>query len=168
VVVALILAVGLVLAYFVWWTKPSTFTGVGNGFSMRQTVESLHPVTFDMVQRSVDDAPETITVKEVRARVATNTADALITFAVCQREGTPIMVGDGTAERSCVSVTEVKDHQVRLDSDAATTITMTVTPRQAGRVVIRGMDVTYSRDSAHLWQRGTQSTGPVAKVRVTG
>lgn len=161
-----LLALGLVLAYSLWWTKPSTFTDVGNGFSMKQTVSDLHPVTFDMVQRSIDEDPEIITLTGVRARVGTNSAGALITFAVCQREGTPFMSADGTAARSCETVADVEGQDVRLTPAATTTITMTVTPRRAGRVVIRGMDVDYTRGANHLWQRGTQATGPVVKVSV--
>jgi hypothetical protein len=159
---------GLVLAYSSWWTRPSTFTELGNAFSMKQAASDLHPVTFDMVQRSVHEGPETITVDEVRARIVTNTADALITFAVCQRNDEPFMSADGTAARSCDTVTDVADRQVRLTADATTTITMTVTPRRAGRVWIRGMDVSYARGPYHLWQRGSQATGPVVKVDVNG
>jgi hypothetical protein len=36
----------------------------------------------------------------------------------------------------------------------------------AGRVVIRGMDITYARGSGHLWQRGAEATGPVVKMNV--
>jgi hypothetical protein len=163
---AFLLVLGLGLAYSLWWTKPSTFTAVGNGFSMRQTAPDLHPVTFDMVQRSIHEDPETITLNGVRARVVTNTADALISYAVCQRSGEPFMAADGAAARSCEIVDDVAGRRVSLTPAATTTITMTVTPRRAGRVVIRGMDVTYARGSDHLWQRGTQATGPVVKVNV--
>ncbi len=160
------LALTLGLAYSLWWTKPNTFTDVGNGLSMKQTVADLHPVTFDMVQRSVHEDPETITLNGVRPRVLTNTADALVTFAICQRSGEPFMSADGVAARSCELVTDVDGERVRLTPAATTTITMTVTPRRPGQVVIRGMDVTYARGSDHLWQRGTQATGPVVKVNV--
>lgn len=163
---ALLLVLGLVLACSLWWTKPKAFTAVGNGFSMKQTAPKLYPVTFDMVQRSVHEAPETITLNGVRPRAVTNTADALITFAVCQRRGEPFMSADGAAGRSCETVTDVAGRQIRLTPAATTTITMTVTPRRAGRVVIRGMDITYARGSGHLWQRGTEATGPVVKMNV--
>jgi hypothetical protein len=119
-----------------------------------------------MVQRSIHEDPETITLNGVRARVVTNTADALISYAVCQRSGEPFMAADGAAARSCEIVDDVAGRRVSLTPAATTTITMTVTPRRAGRVVIRGMDVTYARGSDHLWQRGTQATGPVVKVNV--
>lgn len=159
---------GLVLAYSQWWTKPSTFGEVGNEFGMKQSAPDLHPITFDMVERSIQEDPESITLNGVRARVVSNTADAHITFAVCQRSGEPFMAADGAAARSCETVTDVPGRQVRLTPAATTTITMTVTPRRAGRVVIRGMDVTYTRGSDHLWQRGTQATGPVVRVHVKG
>jgi hypothetical protein len=162
----LLTALGLTLAYSLWWTKPTTFTSVGNEFRLKQTTETIHPVTIDMVQRSVHEDPETITLNGVRARIATNTADALITYAVCQRSGEPFMAADGAAARSCEIVDDVAGRQVSLTPAATTTITMTVTPRRAGRVVIRGMDVTYARGADHLWQRGTQATGPVVKVNV--
>ncbi|WKN46745.1 hypothetical protein [Nocardioides sp. Arc9.136] len=154
------------LAYSRWWTKPSTFTAVGNGFSTKQAASNPHPVTFDMVQRPIHEDPETITVNGVRPRVVTNTADALITFAVCQRSGEPFIAADGTADRSCDSLADVAGRKVRLAPAATTTIAMTVTPRRAGRVVIRGMDVTYVRGADHLWQRGTQATGMVVNVKV--
>ena len=159
---------GLVLAYSLWWTKPTTFAGVGNGFGFRQTTETMHPVTVDMVQRSVHADAETITLNDVSPRVVTNTADALITFAVCrQSEESPFMSADGPARRSCENVTEVEGQQVRLAADATTTITMTVAAQRHGRVVIEGMEVSYTRDSDHLWQRGSQATGPVVKMKVS-
>lgn len=159
--------VGLALAYSSWWTKPTAFGGVGNGFGFKQTTETMHPVTVDMVQRSAHADAETITVHEVGPRIITNTADALITFAVCRRSGDSLfMAADGLAERSCESVTEVEGQQVRLTGDATTTITMTVVPRRHGRVVIRGMEVDYIRGSGHLWQRGSEATGPVVKMKI--
>lgn len=161
-------ALGLTLAYSLWWTKPTTFTGVGNEFGFKQSTETMHPVTVDMVQRSVHAEAETITVNDVEPRVVANTADALITFAVCrQSEDSPFGSADGPAERSCETVHDVEGQQVRLTADATTTITMTVTPQRHGRVVIKGMNVHYARDSGHLWQRGTQATGPVVKMKVS-
>jgi hypothetical protein len=158
----------LALAYSLWWTKPTAFGGVGNGFGFKQTAETMHPVTIDMVQRSAHAAAETITVNDVSPRIIANTADAVITFAVCSRSGdAPFMSADGLAKRSCETLTEVEGQQVRLTGDATTTITMTVTPRRHGRVVIRGMEVDYSRGSGHLWQRGSEATGPVVKLKVS-
>lgn len=159
-------ALGLALAYSLWWTNPTAFTSVGNAFGFKQTTETMHPVTVDMVQRSVHADTETITLNHVSARVVTNTADARITFAVCQREGTPFMSANGPATRSCETVTEVEGQQVRLTAGATATITMTVAPQRRGRVVIGGMEVDYTRGADHLWQRGSQATGPVVKVQV--
>jgi hypothetical protein len=165
----IVIVLGLVLAYSLWWTRPSTFTPVGNAFGMRQTAPDLHPVTFDMVQLPIHRSPETITVDSVEARPVVNTADALIAFAICQRSGRELfMSANGTAARSCDTVSDVAGEDVRLTPDGRTTITLTVTPRRPGRVVIRGMDVTYARGSDHLWQRGTQTTGPVVRVNVKG
>lgn len=161
-------ALGLTLAYSLWWTKPTTFTAVGNGHGFKQTAETMHPVTIDMIQRSVHADAETITLNDVDPRVVTNTAEALITFAVCRRsEESPFMAADGPAKRSCETVDEVEGQQVRLTADATTTITMTVAPQRHGRVVINGMKVNYTRDSGHLWQRGSQATGPVVKMKVS-
>lgn len=44
---------------------------------------------------------------------------------------------------------------------------MTLTPQRRGRVVIEGMEVDYARGADHLWQRGSQVTGPVVTLRVT-
>lgn len=171
-VLVVLVALGLTLAYSLWWTKPTTFGVSGNEFGsnvfgFRQTTETMHPVTVDMVQRSVYDDAETITVHDVSPRVVANTADALITFAVCRRsEDFPFASADGPGERSCETVSGVEGQQMHLTGDAITTITMTVAPRRHGRVVIRGMEVDYSRGSDHLWQRGSQATGPVVKVQV--
>lgn len=160
--------VGLALAYSSWWTKPTAFGGVGNGFGFKQATETMHPVTVDMVQRSAHADAETITVNEVSPRIVANTADALITFAVCRRsEDALFMAADGLAKRSCETLTEVEGQQVRLTGEATTTITMTVTPRRPGRVVIRGMEVDYIRGSGHVWQRGSEATGPVVKMKVS-
>lgn len=160
--------VGSVLAYSSWWTKPTTFGGVGNGFGFKQTTGAMRPVTVDMVLRSVHADAETVTVNDVTARVIANTADALIAFAVCRRgEDSRFMAADGFAKRSCETVTEVDGQQVHLTGDLTTTITMTVIPRREGRVVIRGMEVDYIRGPGHLWQRGSEATGPVVRMKVS-
>lgn len=102
------------LAYSLWWTKPTTFTSVGNVVGSKPTTETMHPVTFDMIQRSVHTGTETITLDEVSPRVVTNTADALITLAMCTREGPPFMAANGRAARSCATVTEFEGQQVHL------------------------------------------------------
>lgn len=160
--------VGLALAYSLWWTKPTTFGGVGNGFGFTQTAETMHPVTVDMVQRSAHADAETVTVNDASPRVVANTADALITFVVCRRsEDSLFMSADGVAKRSCETFTEVDGQEVDLTEEATTTITMTVAPRRHGRVVIRGMEVDYIRGFGHLWQRGSEATGPVVKMEVS-
>lgn len=160
--------VALALAYALWWTKPTAFGAVGNGFGFEQTTETMHPVTVDMVQRPAHADAETVTVNDVSPRVVANTADALITFSVCRRgEDSPFMSADGPAERSCETVSKVEGQRVRLTGNASTTITMTVTPQRRGRVVIRGMDVDYSRGSGQLWQRGSEVTGPVVTMKVS-
>ena len=160
--------VGLAMAYSLWWTKPTTFGSVGNGFGFEQTTDTMHPVTVDMIQRSAHADAETVTVNDVSPRVVANTADALITFAVCRRsEDSPFMSADGLAQRSCRTITEVEGQQVRLTGDRTTTITMTVTARRPGRVVIRGMEIDYTRGADHFWQRGSEATGPVVEMKVS-
>jgi hypothetical protein len=159
------MALAAVFAYSQWWSKPTTFTAVGNGFGFTQTTETLHPVTVDMVQRSVHDGAETVTVNQLSARVVTNTADARISFAVCK--GTRFMSADGSASGACKTVTAAEGQTVRLTGGGPETITMTVTPQHAGRVVINGMEVDYTRGSGDWWQHGSQATGPVVKMRVS-
>jgi hypothetical protein len=162
--VVVLVALGLGLAYSQWWTRPTAFNVLGNGLETRQTTHNLHPVTFDMVERSIDEA---ISLHDISARVVTNTADASISFAVCQRDGRTFMAANGTASRSCRSVTNAEARRVHLTPDGATTITMTVTPHVAGRVVIAGMDVDYRRGANHLWQHGLETTGPTVQVRIS-
>lgn len=110
------------LAYSLWWNKPTTFGGVGNVYGVKQTSDTMHPVTVDMVQRSVHVDAETITVKDVDPRVVTNTAEALITFVVChQNKESPFGSADGPAERSCETVGDVDGQRVRRTADAITT-----------------------------------------------
>lgn len=165
--VLVVLALALVLGYSLWWTKPKVFGGLGNGFSARQTMATLHPVTYDMIERSVHEAPESITVHQVSPRVRTNTADATITFAVCRRSGLPFMDAVGPASRSCDTVNAVEGQTLHLTPKASETVTMTVTPRRIGRVVVDGMEIKYARGAGHLWQQGSQSTGPTVAIRVS-
>lgn len=160
-------ALALALGYSLWWTKPNAFGGTGNGFGFEQTIETMHPVTVNMVDRSIRADSETITVSDVVPRVVANTADALITVAVCQVPSMPFLSVAGPASDACEAVTDVEGQEVRLTADGSTTITMTLTPQRRGRVVIEGMEVGYVRGSGHLWQRGSQVTGPVVTLRVT-
>lgn len=163
---AVLLVLTVVLGYAAWWSRPGVFGEVGNGFRFSQTTQSLRPVTVDMVQRSIHEDSETVELAAVSPRVRVNTANALITFAVCRREQEPFMSADGPASRVCEATSAVEGAALRLTPEATETITMTVTPRRAGRVVVRGMDVAYARGGSHLWQRGTEATGPVVVMRV--
>ena len=161
--VALIVLGGAV-AYSLWWTNPKAFTVVGNGFGFKQTTKTLHPVTVDMVQRSIHDGAETVTVNRVSPRVVRNTAGARITFAVCG--GPRFMSADGPASSACETATGVVGKHVLLTGGSSATITMTVIPQHAGLVVINGMEVDYTRGEGHLWQHGSQATGPSVRMHI--
>lgn len=161
-VAGLVVCVGL--AHSLWWTRPSAFTPVGGGF-FHDPTQSLRPVTAAMVNE-VAEQPEVVTVARVTPRVVTNTADARITFARCQLDDA-FIAARGPASRVCESLGEVEGQQLTLGSKAAETIAMTIEPRQPGRVVVRGMRIDYTRGAGHLWQRGSQATGPVIKMRIT-
>lgn len=159
-----VLVVGVGLTYSLWWTKPSAFTPVGGGFFYDPT-QSLRPATAAMVNE-IAEQPEVVTVTRASPRVVVNTADARITFARC--EGDPaFFTVRGPASRVCESLGEVEGQQLTLGLKATETITMTIEPRQPGRVVVRGMRTDYTRGAGHLWQRGSQATGPVIKMRIT-
>jgi hypothetical protein len=157
--------VGVGLAYSLWWTKPSAFTPVGGGFFYDPT-PSLRPVTAAMAYAPVEAAPEKVTVTRATPRVVTNTADARITFAHCVPDGA-LATARGPASRVCESLGEVEGAELTLNSKGTETIAMTIQPRQPGRVVVRGMRIDYTRGAGHLWQRGSQATGPVIKMRIT-
>ena len=125
----MLIALGLTVGYTQWWTKPTTFRGIGDEYGFTQTSETLHPVTIDMVPRTVGGDPETITLKEVNSRVVTNTANALISFTVCQR-----VEGIGTSAQpasACETVSEAKGQPTRLTADASTTITAAPPPERS-------------------------------------
>ncbi len=122
-------------------------------------------VTIDLVQRSAHAPAETVFLRKVSPRIVTNTARARFTFTVCRRQE-PFMAAVGNAANVCESAETAVDREVLLTGDAITTVTMTVTPRHAGRVAVEGVDIEYGRGPRHLWQRGTETTGPAVRLGV--
>ena len=112
------------------------------------------PVHEDLYQGMTE--PATVHLEAVEAHVTEDTANADITFAVCTM-GYPRPFSGvlPPLDELCTRVVPVKGVDLTIGNDSVQQLVMTVTAAQAGTVVVRGVEVTYSDG----WRHGTQRTG---------
>jgi len=114
---------------------------------------------------------ETVTLRGVSAVVVQNTADADIEFVICRWiPGLDARLGNdtGSLDDYCASTTPASERSLNLDptDPLAESIILRVTPKQVGRVELHGVNVDYQRGWRHLWQSGTEQTGPDVAITV--
>ncbi len=153
-----------------WWSHPTVFGGWGNGFSQTQTVDKMHVLHVAMTFLSVSGPERVVTIHDAEALVVTNTAKARISFSVCTPKNDEDIIGaaDESLSIYCSEVRPIGSGAVPMTHgpDAKEYILMTLVPTRVGVVRVRYMDLTYSLGSDRLWQRGTESTGMTAIIRV--
>lgn len=165
VVASLLAAITLVacaLMYLMWWSQPTAFDARGNAITV--TAQVADPQTWNLdVGESVSD--EIVTLRSIEPVVVQNSADADIELVVCRwKPGLDARLGadTGSLSKYCSDTSPVPGRAFNLDSTdpQAESIIIRVTPKQRGRVEVAGVKVDYRRGWRHLWQTGTEHTGP--------
>jgi hypothetical protein len=157
-----------VVAYQMWWSEPNAFNALGNGMSTTQRVNDLQTLNVDV---GVAQSAETVSLRDVEGVVFQNTADAEIEFVICRwKPGLDARLGAdrGSLNGYCASTTPASTQKVNLDATAprAESIILRITPKKAGRIELHGINIEYQRGWRHLWQTGTEHTGPDITITV--
>lgn len=156
-VLAIVVVAGLSLR---WWTHPTLFDNLGDSFRARPLPVANAALSTTVIFPQVDGEPETVTIDGLHAIFSENTAQATATFSICHMHPGEDPIGavhDPT--NHCADIVPVEDgtdfqNGVWPDSDY---LFVTITPTKAGIAHLERVEVRYSRDSSHLYQRGPQS-----------
>jgi hypothetical protein len=164
-VIGLAAAVGAWTA-FSWWSSPTVFGPPGNGISTTQSTDQLHELHVPMTEVSVHSPTYELVLKEARARVTANTAEATVGFAVCTPSGEGFVTATGDLSEHCAALSPVREATLTVNGNPDQFVVMSISPTRPGVVRISGMDLTYAHGWQRAWQRGTQPTGYHVRVRV--
>lgn len=135
----------------------------GGGVDAGRTWHVDSTTTFGMTYVE-NGTTGTVSVIGVQPNVLVNTAKATITVVDCTpnlAEGGAIGIVDGRLHHWCTRVAPANGATMNVSGDSPDQLVMTVTPHQAGTVLIRGVHVTYS----HGWQRGPEDIGMSIRLR---
>lgn len=162
VILAVVLAVVVVSGVMVgrWWTHPTAFNDLGDGYEAGPRRVADAAVSTTVIFPKIAGSREAITLHDLSATFSENTAGAEATFWLCHMAPGEVPIGavhDPGATCSDIERFEAPmqfDHGVDADSDY---VFVTVSPTRAGVAHLKAVDVDYRRSSAHLFQRGTQT-----------
>lgn len=158
-----------------WWTHAAVLDERvgGAGFDMApQPVEkaTLHAEVASPRPRG--DADETLTFRSVELRFAENTADARAQLSVCVPRDPAEVVGviTGSLTKFCREVRLIEPGTTMRWRDGhplSEYMVLTIEPSRPGKARIDQIKIDYSRDRAHLWQRGTALASVDITMRAT-
>lgn len=154
-----------------WWTHATVLERElgGAGFDMEP-----RPVPQATVHTAVafpptsGDGDETLTFRAVELHFAKNTAEATARLSICvpPDEFSLIGVVTGPLGRHCEEVRPLRSgtrmHWVE-GFPPEEYLVLSIEPERAGVARVDRIEISYARDAAHLWQRGTAS----AEVNLT-
>lgn len=161
-----VIAVGVAATVvFGRWTSPSVFRdGDADTLAVRAQPLTAFPlyVGFGNVDTGVR---ETLTVNSADIHFAQDSANFIARVLVCTQrpveEGTlrlgTSLAQEGSLSQYCTAVRPLKaGTRVRLEGSSGEYLVTALTPSRAGSAHIDSININYSRDAHHLFQRGTQ------------
>lgn len=160
--VGLVSVVALLVAYQLWWSKPTAFAGWGNLVDGSAKVGQT--LTVDMGSTYPG---ENVTLHSARPVVRENSANARIQLVVCHyKPGDHLLAVLEPIENYCSSTSPIDGFHLATTTRDDESILARITPRQAGRVRLDGMTISYSRGWQHAWQTGSEQAGMGVRVHV--
>lgn len=170
-VAAVCLVVALLVAGLAWgawwWRHPTVFDeaggwDVGSGEKLSAGKLPIH-ITMDL---TAGKSSGSVTLVDAEPHFRTNTAEAAVSFHVCQvKPPNDFFIGvPGALSSWCSEVTEIDGARFPLSVSARprTQLVMTIESAESGELRLEGIDLTY-RDGL---QTGTQRVGPDAWFRI--
>lgn len=158
-----------------WWTHATVLDdrlgGAGVGMAPRPLDEAtLHASVAIPAPRG--DADEVLTFRAVGVRFDKNTAGATAQLSVCVPRDEAGVIGavTGPLARYCEVarlVTPGTAMRWREGHPPTEYLVLTIIPTRAGVARIGVVEIDYSRDRAHLWQRGSVRAHADITMRAT-
>jgi hypothetical protein len=168
-------AMGCLFAWGIWWWTHASLLDErlgGAGFDMdpRPTKSAtLHAMVA--IADPLGDADETLTFRSARVHFAENTAGAVGRLSVCvPAEGAGVVgVVTGSLSEYCEEVRPLRSGTTMRWSGGSSPeyILLTVEPSRSGIARVDEIEVAYSRDRDHLWQRGNARAHVEITMRAT-
>ena len=136
-----------------WWLTHADELPAAGGNELTISTTIGEPVLFGVFA----DPDRTIALRTVRARVRSNTADAVIRVLVCSGgDGDALAMDRALAKDRCASLPTLRGQRLLPLPGPGPRLVVEVVPRRTGQVVIEGVSVSYR---AGL-RRGSENTGP--------
>ncbi len=153
-VVLVVVLVGVLV--LVWqWRSPRAFHGEGDVIGMYSQVGTTAVLDMGNPRRDLDPSDVTIHAVEPQLISGKATVDVLVCHLGPESPGLGAGRGRDLA-RFCTDREPAEGARMTRDDQ----LLLRVRSDAPGRVVVRGIEVTYS----HGWRRGTQLTGQTARV----
>ncbi|PSL01090.1 hypothetical protein CLV30_11525 [Haloactinopolyspora alba] len=156
VVVVLVVLVLGVLTW--WWRSPELFGGQGSTLTIRDETGTVALAGVLVVPQQVGDG--TVTVHSAQPRIVKAADGTEVDVLACHDGSFGTARGRDSLDEYCMSHGEVAGARL----DEGDSLVVAVRSDEPQRVVVDGVDVTYS----YGWQRGTQTTGLTAVVTFAG
>jgi hypothetical protein len=161
-VVAALIVGGLVTGWRIY-RQPAVFYGVPDIVSTWGARPVGTPMSWGMSDAHEGVDPEDVSIVSATPNVLVNTANATILVRVCTIDRTSGVGGIGSVSdlhRWCTRLVPPDGATMRLGA-FADQLVVTIVPRQPGKVLVKGLHVTYS----HGWKRGPQDIGEFVRYR---
>jgi hypothetical protein len=150
-----------------WWTHATVLSERLGGAGIDVNPHQVNEATLHAEVAIPDphaDTNETLTFRSARVHFAENMAGAVGTLSVCvPAEGVGVLGAvSGSLSEFCREVRPIRSGTtIRWTRDSPREyILLTIEPTQPGIARVDEIELTYSRDRKHLWQRG------IARARV--
>lgn len=128
-----------------WLTDDRALNGYGSIVTTTTAVGRTMYLDAGVYSSGGVNSSFSITMRRLSPRLTTNTADAVVTLAVCSQSQTHTRIGAGASWTSlCTSVVPFRTGRLLID-DRKVEVLLEVTPRKAGVVHIEGLDASYWR-----------------------
>jgi len=157
-----LLAGVVVLAAAYWWSHPKV---LDHGSGLSGGLEVGQPQFFSVADH-LDGYDETIRVLRVKPKVVRDETAARYEFLTCVLKNADEGLGAGDARdvsAFCATKKPTAGAAFGSSDGRRSQILMKVTPTKPGRLELEGTDVTFRRSGQHLFQTGTQLSGPRMK-----
>jgi len=139
-----LLVVVLVVGWSVrWLTDDRALSGYGNTVTVPMALGGTAYLDAGVYPRGGGDQSFSIDVHRLVPRVTVNTADAVVSLAVCAQTQSHTRIGGSFSwSPLCSSVAPFHSGSLLID-DRKLEVLLVVTPRKAGVVHIEGLDASY-------------------------
>lgn len=158
-------AVVILLVAGYWWTHPKVFA---YGSEIGAELAPGDTIVFGVLdQQGGDD--ETVHVLGIEPRTMRDETAARYEFLTCVLKDPRSGIGatdEADVPRICASTTPATGKSFALQDGRRSQTLMNVTVTKPGRLEIDGVDVTYQRSGAGLFQTGTQQAGMAFRLTV--